>query len=74
MDYLVVRLKTHVILGRVTVFIFFALPKEKETKEKGARDKAHFPLETRYPAPIGRLRTGLKCAALLLEVSPPYAT
>ena len=48
--------------------------KENETKEKGASNKAHFPLETRYPSPIDRLRTGLKWAALFLDVSPPYAT
>ena len=48
--------------------------KENEPKEKGASNQAHFPLETRYPTPIGRLRTSLKCAALFLEVSSPYAS
>ncbi len=51
----------------------FARPKENETKEKGARNQAHFPHETHCPAPIGRLPTGFKCAALFLDVSPPYA-
>ena len=43
-------------------------PKENEIKEKGASNPAHFPLETRYPALIGRLPTGLKWAALFLDV------
>ena len=46
----------------------------KWTKRKGASNKAHFSLETRYPALIGRLPTGFKCAALFLDVSPPYST
>ena len=93
MDYLVVELKTHVIIKLFRVVWFsqwavytgfwgskpgvsfsFARPKENETKEKGAGNKAHFPRKTRYPAPIGRLLTGLKCAALFLDVSPPYST
>ena len=49
-------------------FHFFARPKEKV-----ASNQAHFPLET-HCNPINRLPTGLKCAALFLEVSPPYAT
>ena len=44
-------------------------PKENETKEKGASNEAHFPLETRYPTPIGRLPTTLKWATLFLDVS-----
>ena len=51
----------------------FARPKENKTKEKGARNQAHFPLETRYTAPMGRLPTGLQCAALFLDVSPLHA-
>ena len=49
-------------------------PKENEPKEKGASNQAHFPRKTRYPAPIGRLPTRLKWAALSLDVCPPYAT
>ena len=58
-----------------SVFIFFHAHavgilsgKENETKEKGAGNKAHFSIETRYPAAIYRLPTGPKCAALLLDV------
>ncbi|MCG8390251.1 MAG: hypothetical protein MJA30_32180, partial [Cytophagales bacterium] len=50
-----------------------ARPKENETKEKGASNKAHFPLETRYPTLMACLPTCLKCAALFLDVSPPHA-
>ncbi|MCG8385916.1 MAG: hypothetical protein MJA30_10270, partial [Cytophagales bacterium] len=42
----------------------FACPKENETKEKGASNKAPFPLETRDPA---------LWATLFLYVLPPYA-
>ncbi|MCG8386063.1 MAG: hypothetical protein MJA30_11005, partial [Cytophagales bacterium] len=42
--------------------------KESEPKEKGASDKAHFPLETHYPA-----ATGLKCAHTVPVCSPPCA-
>ena len=48
--------------------------KENEIKEKGAGHQAHFPLKTRYPAAIDRLRTGLKWAALFLDVPPLYTT
>ena len=50
-----------------SVFIFFHAHavgilsgKENETKEKGAGNKAHFSIETRYPAAIYRLPKGLK--------------
>ena len=44
--------------------------KENDPKEKGASNPAHFPLETRYPAPMACLPTGLKCAALSLDIPP----
>ena len=73
------QFKKHFVVHRVHFLLHahargIPLGKENETKEKGARNQAHFPLKTRYPAPIGRLPAGLKCAALFLEVSPPYAT
>ena len=55
-------------------FHFLLRAKRKRNKRKGRQQQSPFSAQNAHPSPIGRLPAGLKCAALFLEVSPPYAT